>query len=87
MYVPFHSNLKSGIFNSNPSATPGDLSILRQAIVSNESLGILALRLNLFGFVLHSMPELNKQVASYADFVQERQTGNHKDYILKCPKV
>jgi endoribonuclease Dicer len=75
------------IYNSNPSSTPGDLSILRQAIVSNESLGLLSLKLNLFDFVLNKTPDLIKQVALFTSFVNERKARRHVDYTLKCPKV
>jgi endoribonuclease Dicer len=75
------------IFNSNPSSTPGDLSILRQAIVSNESLGVLSLKLGLFRFVIHEIPGLERQVDAFKKFADERQSGRRVGHTLKCPKV
>lgn len=67
---------------THPSSTPGDLSILRQVIVSNEALGCLTPRLNLDKYLCHNLGWLNDQIQMYKNYIE---TGEDT-YMFECPK-
>lgn len=71
------------LFNSNPTSTPGDLSILRQSIVSNESLGLISLNLELYQFLSHESPTIDADISDFKGFLERKE----QSFALQCPKV
>ncbi|KAJ3221063.1 hypothetical protein HK099_003801 [Clydaea vesicula] len=86
------------LYNSNANSSPGDLSVLRQAIVCNESLAWLSISLGLNKLLLSKSQSLEQCISSFVTyhFQNENSATNDleqegeetmKDFELEAPKV
>ncbi|XP_050215535.1 ribonuclease 3-like protein 2 [Mercurialis annua] len=75
------------VFLAFPSLDPGQLSLLRAANISTEKLARVALKHQLFGFLKHSVTNLDDKIREFSDAVSQEDDAVAHGGAVKAPKV